>query len=135
MTQPTSCKVFINLAVAELNRSMVFFAKLGFAFNQKFSDDNAACMILNDQAYVMLLTEQFFAGFTKKVQCDTKTHTEGMFALDCGSRTEVDAFVKKAFAAGATPAMPPQDHGFMYSQSFYDLDGHHWEVFWMDPAA
>ena len=135
MTQLTARKLFVNLKVADLQKSMEFFKKLGFTFNPKFTDTNGACMILSEGAFVMLLQDAFFRGFTKKEPCDTRTHTEGMFALDCCSRDEVDEFVKKAIAAGGSPAMPPQDHGFMYGQSFYDLDGHHWEVFWMDPAA
>lgn len=128
-------KVFINLPVADLKRSKEFFAKLGFTYNPKFTDDNAACMILSEDGYVMLLTEPFFARFTNKARCDTRTHTEGLFALSCVSRAEVDEMVKTALASGGSAAMPPQDHGFMYAHSFYDPDGHHWEVIWMDPAA
>jgi predicted lactoylglutathione lyase len=83
----------------------------------------------------MLLNEAFFRTFTTHELCNTRTHTEGLFALSCASRAEVDELVKKAIAAGGSRAMNPQDHGFMYASSFYDLDGHHWEVFWMDPAA
>ncbi|HXJ38897.1 MAG TPA: VOC family protein [Bryobacteraceae bacterium] len=128
-------KLFVNLAVRDLKKSMEFFGKLGFAFNPKFTDDKAACMILSDEAFVMLLTESFFRTFTKRELCDTATHTEGLFALSCSSRTEVDNLVNKAIAAGGKHAMDPQDHGFMYGWSFYDPDGHHWEVLWMDPAA
>ena len=131
----TSRKVFINLAVGDLKRSMAFFTALGFTFNPKFTDDNAACMILSEDGYVMLLGNPFFKGFTKKEICDTATHTECLVALSCESRAEVDEMVNKAIAAGGTNAMPPADHGFMYAWSFYDLDGHHWEVIWMDPAA
>ncbi len=128
-------KIFVNLPVKDLKRSMDFFTKLGFQFNPKFTDDNAACMIVSDEAFVMLLTEPFFRTFTRRKPCDTTTHTEGLFALSCGSRVEVDDLVKKAIAAGGQHAMEPQDHGFMYGWSFYDLDGHHWEPFWMDPKA
>jgi predicted lactoylglutathione lyase len=128
-------KIFVNLAVRDLKKSMGFFSNLGFEFNPKFTDDKAACMIVSDEAYVMLLTEPMFRSFTKRQPCDTRTHTEGLFALSCGSRDEVDELVKKAVAAGGTHAMDPQDHGFMYGWSFYDLDGHHWEVLWMDPSA
>jgi uncharacterized protein len=92
-------------------------------------------MIISDDAFVMLLGERFFRTFTTLEPCNTATHTEGLFAISCDSRAEVDAMVTKAVAAGGRPAMPPQDHGFMYGSSFYDLDGHHWEVLWMDPAA
>ena len=128
-------KLFVNLSVRELTRSMEFFSKVGFEFDRRFTDDKAACMIVSGEAYVMLLSEPFFKTFTKRGICDTATHTEGLFALSCASRGEVDEMVKKAIAAGGTHAAPPQDHGFMYGSSFYDLDGHHWEVLWMDPKA
>ena len=129
-----SRKMFVNLSVRDLPKAKAFFATLGFTFNPQFTDDNAACMIVSDEAFVMLLTEPFFRGFTKKEICDTATRTEGLFALSCTSREEVDALVKTALDHGGTAAMDPQDHGFMYGWSFYDLDGHHWEVMWMDPA-
>jgi predicted lactoylglutathione lyase len=135
MTDKRSRKIFVNLAVRDVKKSMDFFAKLGFTFNPKFTDDNAACMIISDEAFVMLLGEPFFKTFTKRELCDTSRQTEGLFAISCESRAEVDDLVKKAVAAGAKNAMDPQDHGFMYGWSFYDLDGHHWEVFWMDPKA
>ena len=128
-------KMFLNLAVRDLKKSMDFFGTLGFTFNRQFTDDNAACMVVSSEAYVMLLTEPFFKTFTTLEQCDTSRSTEGLFALSCESRAEVDEIVQKAVAAGGRHAMPPQDHGFMYGWSFYDLDGHHWEVLWMDPAA
>jgi uncharacterized protein len=135
MTTNNSRKIFVNLAVRDLKKSMGFFSALGFSFNPKFTDDNAACMIVSDEAFVMLLAEPYFRTFTRREPCDTSRHSEGLYALSCVSRAEVDDMVKKAMAAGATRAMDPQDHGFMYAWSFYDLDGHHWEVFWMDPQA
>lgn len=135
MTTNTSRKLFVNLSVSDLNRSIDFFRSLGFEFNAKFTDDKGACMIVSEECYVMLLREPFFRTFTKREICDTKSHTEGLFALACSSRAEVDELVGKAIAAGGTHAMDPMDHGFMYGWSFYDVDGHHWEVFWMDPAA
>jgi uncharacterized protein len=128
-------KIFVNLAVRDLQKSMAFFSTLGFTFNPKFTDDNAACMIISEEAYVMLLTEPFFKGFTTQEICDTSRQTEALVALSCRSRAEVDDLVTRAIAAGGRHAMDPQDHGFMYGSSFYDVDGHHWEVFWMDPAA
>jgi predicted lactoylglutathione lyase len=128
-------KLFVNLAVADLPRSMRFFEKLGFGFDPKFTDANAACMIVSDQAFVMLLTEPFFRGFTRREPCDTSRHTEGLFAISCDSRAEVDELVQAALGAGGAPAMEPQDHGFMYGWSFYDPDGHHWEAYWMDPKT
>ena len=128
-------KIFVNLPVRDLKRSMEFFAKLGFEFNRQFTDDKAACMVISQEAFVMLMAQPFFKAFTKNQLCDTSTHTEGLIALSCASRAEVDALVKKAIAAGGKNAMDPQDHGFMYGWSFYDLDGHHWEVLWMDPSV
>jgi uncharacterized protein len=135
MADTKARKMFVNLAVGDLEKSKAFFSALGFSFNPKFTDDNAACMVVSDEAFVMLLTRPFFESFTRREVCDTSRYSEGLLALSCDSRAEVDALVKKAFAAGGQPAMDPQDHGFMYGWSFYDLDGHHWEIFWMDPQA
>jgi predicted lactoylglutathione lyase len=135
MSDKASRKMFVNLPVRDLKKTKEFFSKLGFEYNPKFTDDNAACMIVGDDAYVMLLAEPFFRGFTKHEICDTSRHTEALLALSCDSRSEVDELVHTAIAAGGNHAMDPQDHGFMYGWSFYDPDGHHWEVFWMDPKA
>ena len=135
MADAKARKMFVNLAVGNLEKSKAFFSGLGFSFNPKFTDDNAACMVVSDDAFVMLLTRPFFKTFTRREVCDTSRYTEGLLALSCESRAEVDELVKKAFAAGGQRAMEPQDHGFMYGWSFYDLDGHHWEIFWMDPQA
>ena len=129
-----SRKVFINLAVRDLQKSMDFFSKLGFTFNPQFTDDNAACMVLSTEGFVMLLREPFFKSFTKREACDTSRQNEALIALSCDSRAEVEEMVRTALANGGSPAMDPQDHGFMYAWSFYDIDGHHWEVVWMDPA-
>jgi predicted lactoylglutathione lyase len=131
----TTRKIFINIAVQDLGRSMEFFRKLGFEFNSRFTDNNAACMIVSDEAYFMLLTEPFFRTFTTRAKSDTTSDTEAMFAFSCESRAEVDELVNIALEAGGSRAMDPTDHGFMYSWSFYDPDGHHFEVVWMDPAA
>jgi len=128
-------KIFVNLAVRDLKKSMEFFSKLGFEFNRQFTDDKAACMVVSDEAFVMLLTEPFFRTFTRREPCDTARYTEGLFALSCGSKAEVDEIVRRAIDAGGSHAMDAMDHGFMYGWSFYDLDGHHWEVLWMDPNA
>ena len=135
MTTRHPRKLFVNLAVRDLPRSKAFFAKLGFAFDPKFTNDQGACMIVSDEAFVMLVTEPFFKTFTKRELCDTTLHTEGLFALSCESREAVDAMVNTAIANGGKHAMDPLDHGFMYGWSFYDPDGHHWEVLWMDPAT
>ena len=135
MTDTRTRKLFVNLAVKDLSRSMQFFSKLGFEFDATFTDDNAACMVLNEGAFVMLLSEPFFRTFTNRQPCDTSRQTEGLYAITCESRADVDELVEAALAGGGTRAMEPQDHGFMYAWSFYDPDGHHWEVFWMDPKA
>jgi len=127
--------VFINLSVRDLKRSMEFFRQLGFEFDPRFTDGQAACMIVNDGAQAILLTEPFFRTFTKRQICDRQSHTESMVAFSCGSRDEVDELTTKAIVAGATRAMDPVDLGFMYGSSFYDLDGHHWEVIWIAPQA
>jgi len=128
-------KIFVNLAVHNLEKSKEFFSALGFGFNAQFTDDKAACMIISEEAYVMLLAEPFFKSFTKRELCDTSRSNEALMALSCESRAEVDQIVRKAIDAGGKHAMDPTDQGFMYGWSFYDLDGHHWEVLWMDPKA
>src|ERR1700704_6450171 len=100
MAQTRSRKIFVNLSVRDLKKSMEFFSKLGFEFNPKFTDEKAACMIISEEGYVMLLSEPFFRTFTKREPCDTSKHTEAIIALSCGSRAEVDEMVKKAIAAG-----------------------------------
>jgi len=124
--------IFVNLAVRDLKKSMDFFSSLGFEFNPKFTDDKAACMIINGDASVMLLTQPFFKSFTKHEVCDATKATEALIAISCDSRAQVEEIVRKAVAGGGKHAMEPQDHGFMYGWSFYDLDGHHWEPIWMD---
>jgi predicted lactoylglutathione lyase len=132
MTKPR--KIFVNLAVRDLDKSKDFFRELGFTFNAQFTDEKAACMIISEEAYVMLLTEPFFKGFTKRAVADTSKATEALLALSCDSKEEVIDIVNKAIAGGGAHAMEAQDHGFMYAWSFYDLDNHHWEVLWMDPG-
>lgn len=135
MTTATPRKLFVNLPVRDLKRSIEFFTRLGFTFDQRFTDETATCMVVSEEAYVMLLVEKRFKDFTKREICDTRSHTEGIFALSASSRAEVDELIEKAIAAGGRRAMEPLDLGFMYNCSFYDLDGHHWEVFYMDPSA
>lgn len=130
-----STKIFVNLPVKDLAKSRDFFSRLGYSFNPQFSDENAACLVISDDIFAMLLTEPFFQSFTKKKIADAGTGTEVMIALSADSRADVDELADKALAAGGRSAGDPQDHGFMYGRSFYDLDEHHWEVVWMDPAA
>jgi predicted lactoylglutathione lyase len=128
-------QIYVNLPVKDLKRSVAFFAQLGFSFNPEFTSDNAACMIVGDGIYVMLLVENFFQTFTDKPVCYAKKSTEVLMALSCNSRAEVDDMVRKALAAGGTAPRSPQDLGFMYRHDFDDLDGHIWEPFYMEPGA
>lgn len=127
--------LFLNLPVADLPRAMDFWSALGFAFNPQFTDENAACLVISEHAGVMLLTPPMFARFTTQPVPDAQQVTGALFAVTCESRAAVEAMVGAAIAHGGREAMPPQDHGFMYQWSFRDPDGHHWEPFWMDPAA
>ena len=128
-------KIFVNLPIRDMARSRAFFEGLGFAFNPQFSNEQGACMVISEDGYVMLLVHPFFQTFTPRRIADARETTEVLVCLSCKSRAEVDDLVRKAVAAGGRIARPPQDHGFMYSQAFEDLDGHIWELVWMDPAA
>lgn len=127
--------LFVNLAVTDLDKSIAFYKALDFEFNPQFTDENATCMIVNEGAFVMLLVEKFFQNFTKKSIADSKTTTEAIMSISVNSREEVDQFVEKALAAGGTTSNAKMDEGFMYSWSFQDIDGHLWEVLYMDPSA
>jgi predicted lactoylglutathione lyase len=127
--------IFVNLPVRDLAASTAFFRALGFAFDEKFTDESAACLVVSEQAYVMLLVEGRFADFTTKPVVDARVSTEAILAVSAESREAVDAFADAALNAGATRANEPMDHGFMYGRSFNDLDGHVWEVIWMSPEA
>lgn len=128
-------KIFVNLPVRDLNKSIEFFGKIGYKFNQQFTDEKAACMVISDDIFAMLLKEDFFKTFSKKEIVDTRKSTEVINALSADSRQEVDDLVNKAISAGGTETVEAQDMGFMYYRSFQDLDGHQWEVLWMDPSA
>ena len=135
-TRPaTPHKLFVNIPVTDVQRSITFFEALGFSFNRQFTDASATCMLVGEDAYFMLLTRERFTEFSKRPVGDSRAETNALFAISVDSRAQVDEVVKEALAAGGSPAADPQDHGFMYGWSFYDLDGHHWEVFWMDPSA
>ncbi|MEJ0084917.1 MAG: VOC family protein [Pseudomonadota bacterium] len=127
-------QIFINLPVKDLKRSIDFFTRLGYTFNPQFTDENATCMILGDNLFAMLLVEKFFASFTSKSICDTTKSTETLNCLACSSREQVDELVAKARANGGTVPRPPQDHGFMYTHGYEDLDGHTWELTYMTGA-
>lgn len=128
-------KIFVNLPVKDLNKSIEFFTKLGFSFNPQFTDDQATCVIIGENIFAMLMVEERFKDFTKKEICDAKKSTEVLIALDAESREKVDEIVKKAVAAGGATYAEPQDHGWMYIRSFADLDGHQWEIAYMDESA
>ncbi|MES2765807.1 MAG: VOC family protein [Bacteroidota bacterium] len=127
-------QIFVNLPVKDLNKSVEFFTKLGFTFNAQFTDENATCMIVGENNFVMLLVEKFFKTFTKKEIADATKTTEAIIALSMDTRERVDEIGDKALAAGGKESNETQDHGFMYTRSFQDLDGHIWEIFYMDPA-
>ena len=114
---------------------MAFFSRLGFRFDQNYTDENATCMVVGDNIFVMLLVESFFRSFTGKQLCDTSTSQEAMTAISVGSRAQVDEMADRALEAGATSIGAPQDHGWMYTRGFEDLDGHHWEFMFMDQGA
>ena len=126
--------LYVNLPVKDLERTVDFFAALGFSFNPKFTDENATCMIINDSTSVMLLVESFFATFTRKPVADAHAVTEALLAISVDSRAELDEFVARALAAGANEYAEPKDYGFMYQRGIADLDGHQWEVFFMDES-
>lgn len=128
-----STKIFVNLPVKDLNKSMAFFKALGWTFNPQFTDETAASLVISEDIYAMLLTHKKFSEFTNKKIADGTT-TEALIALAVDSKDEVNRIADAAINAGAMEAKPPQDYGFMQVRSFLDLDGHHWEILYMDPA-
>ena len=127
-------KIFVNLPAKNLQRSIEFFTKLGFSFNAQFTDKTATCMIVSDDIFVMLLTHDKFQTFTPNAICDARKSTEVLVCLSVDSREHVDDMVRKAVAAGGSTYNAPQDHGFMYGHGFQDLDGHIWEIIFMEPS-
>ena len=128
-------QIFVNLPVKDLQKSMAFYREVGFEFNPQFTDDNAACMVVSEQIYIMLLVESFFQTFTKKAIADATQQTEVIVSFAAESKDMVNEIVNRALAAGAKPSNDPTDHGFMYVWSFQDPDGHLWEIFHMDPSV
>lgn len=128
-------KIFVNLPVKHLDRSIAFFSKLGYAFNPQFTDETAACMVIGEDIFAMLLTEKKFGEFTRKTIADATKTTEVLTALSVDSKEKVNHLVDTALKLGATEAREPMDYGFMYGRSFNDLDGHIWEIIYMDPNA
>ncbi len=130
-----SRQIFVNLPIANMERSKAFFTALGFSFNPQFTNDQGACMVISDAIFAMLLVRPFFQTFIDTEIADATKSTEVLVCLSCASREEVDELVKKAVAAGGQPHRQPQDHGFMYGHGFHDPDGHVWELVYMDPNA
>jgi uncharacterized protein len=128
-------QLFVNLPVKDLDRAVKFFTALGFSFNPDFTDENATCMIVNDDAFVMLLVESYFKTFTTKSVAATAGSAEVIMSFALDSREAVDQSIRTALTSGGTASEEAQDYGFMYTHSFQDPDGHLWEVFWMDPAG
>ena len=128
-------QIFVNLPIRDMARTRAFWQALGFSFNERFTNEQGACLEIAENIYAMLLVEPFFQGFTKLPLADATKTTEVLTALSCDSRAEVDAMVARAVAAGATTPNAPMDHGFMVQHGFADPDGHQWELFWMDEAA
>ncbi|GLX70672.1 VOC family protein [Paenibacillus glycanilyticus] len=131
----TANSMFVNLPVKDLKKSIAFFGEVGFEFNPNFTDDNATCMVIGENIYAMLLVEGYFKTFTKKEIADTSKVTEVLVALMVESRAKVDKLVDSAIEAGGQIANDTQDLGFMYQRSFLDLDGHQWEIGFMDESA
>jgi len=128
-------QIFVNLPVKDLKRSVEFFTRLGYKFDPKFTDENATCMIVGENIFVMLLVESFFKTFIKKGLCDATRSTEVIVCVSADSRAKVDELVAEAVAAGGTTPMDSKDYGFMYQHGFQDLDGHLWELIYMKPGA
>lgn len=128
-------KIFVNLPVQNLDKSIAFFTQLGFSFNAQFTDETATSMIVSDDIFVMLLTKEKFKTFTPNEICDATKSTEVLLCLSSETRADVDEMVRKAIAAGGTTYNGPQDLGFMYGHGFQDLDGHIWEIMYMEPSA
>jgi predicted lactoylglutathione lyase len=129
-----SDNIFVNLPVKDLEKTKDFFSKIGFEFNEQFTDKNAACLVIGDNIFAMLLTEDYFKTFTKKDLSNAANTTEVILALSAESREQVDDIVNAALAAVGSPSNDPVDHGFMYGWSFQDPDGHLWEVMYMDQS-
>lgn len=130
-----STKIFVNLPVKDLNHSMNFFKAVGYSFNPQFTDETAACMVISEDIYTMLLTHPKFKEFTPNAICDATKSTEVLVCLSCDSRAKVDELVKKAVSAGGKTYAQPKDYGFMYQHGFQDPDGHLWELIYMEPSA
>lgn len=127
-----SRQIFVNMPVKDLQKSIEFFTKVGFTFNPQFTNDKGACMIIDEgHIYAMLITEEFYKTFITKDIADSSQTSEMIVSVTCESREQVDQMLASAVSAGAI-TQKSQDHGWMYQKGFLDLDGHHWEIFFMD---
>nr|WP_294780046.1 VOC family protein [uncultured Flavobacterium sp.] len=127
-------KIFLNLAVKDLNKAIFFFNELGFPTNPKFTNEKGACIVIDENIFLMILVEEFYKTFTPKQICDTKTTSEVIISISLDSREQVDEMIEKAVKAGGTDYIPAKDYGWMFQRTFLDPDGHHWEVFYMDES-
>jgi len=127
-------KILVNMPVKDLDKSIAFFTTVGYTFNPQFTSENAACMTISDTIYAMLMVDKFFKTFTNREIPDAAKSIGSYISLSVDSRAEVDELLSKAKVAGATIPDGPDDEGFMYSQSFFDLDGHGWNVFFMESS-
>ncbi|MHC0442124.1 VOC family protein [Flavobacterium sp. 3-210] len=127
-------KIFLNLAVKDLNKAISFFTEIGFSVNSQFTNEKGACIVIDENINVMILVEEFYKTFTKKQICDTATTSEVLISISLDSREQVDEMIEKAIKAGGVDYIPAKDYGWMYQRTFLDVDGHHWEVFYMDES-
>ncbi|MGW2073148.1 VOC family protein [Streptomyces sp. NPDC001953] len=127
--------IFVNLPVADVDASKKFFTELGYTINPQFTTDDCVCVVISDTVIAMLLSKQRYADFTQKEIADATKTSEVLLCLSAESRAKVDELVDRALAAGGSGTREAVDHGYMYGRAFDDLDGHTWEVMWMDPAA
>lgn len=127
-------KIFINLPVKDLNRSISFFTELGFSFNPQFTNEKGTCLIIGENINAMLLVEEFYATFTNKEICNAETTSEVLIAVSFETREKVDEIMEKAIRSGGTEYVETKDYGWMYQRTFLDIDGHHWEIFYMDES-
>jgi predicted lactoylglutathione lyase len=125
-------KIFLNLPVKDLNKSISFFKELGFSFDSKFTNEKGGCLIIGENIFAMLLLEEFFKTFTQKQICNSTISTEMIAAISVESRDKVDEIIKAVVQAGGKLHNEAKDYGWMYQRDFFDLDGHHWEIFFMD---
>lgn len=128
-------QIFVNLPVKDLSKSIAFFEGLGYSFHPKFTNEIAGCMVVSESIYFMLVTESYFQTFTNKPIADATKTTEVLNCISLESREHVDAMYNKAIECGGGPSKEPTEYGWMYGRSFVDLDGHQWEVLWIDPAG